>query len=144
MLRSSPAQWLRLALSPQGSRTSPKSCWRRRRCEDTSGWTGSPDGLPTWGDGRLFVLGTEGTIEVRKNLDLAGRAGSDHLFLVTRRETRHIDCSRMEVAYYRDFAADVAERTERAMPQAQVFAVCRLALLAQNQAARFAPVSAER
>ncbi len=103
----------------------------------------TPDGLPTWGDGRLFVLGTEGTIEVRKNLDLAGRAGTDHLFLVTRSETKHIDCSRMEVAYYRDFAADVAERTERAMPQAQVFAVCRLALVAQKQAARFTPVSVE-
>ena len=102
----------------------------------------TPDGLPTWGDGRLFVLGTEGTIEVRKNLDPAGRAGTDHLFLATRSETRHIDCSRMEVAYYRDFAADVAERTERAMPQAQVFAVCRLALKAQNQATRFAPASA--
>ena len=102
----------------------------------------TPDGLLTWGDGRLFVLGTEGTIEVRKNLDLAGRAGTDHLFLVTRSETRHIDCSRMAVAYYRDFAADVAERTERAMPQAQVFAVCRLALVAQNQATRFAPIPA--
>ncbi|HJS86738.1 MAG TPA: Gfo/Idh/MocA family oxidoreductase [Acetobacteraceae bacterium] len=99
----------------------------------------TPDGLPTWGDGRLFVLGTEGTIEVRKNLDLAGRAGTDHLFLVTRSETRHIECSRMEIAYYRDFATDVAERTERAMPQAQVFAVCRLALEAQNRAARFIP-----
>ena len=104
----------------------------------------TPDSLPTWGDGRLFVLGTEGTIEVRENLDLAGRAGTDHLFLVTRSETRHVDCSRMEVTYYRDFAADVGARTERAMPQAQVFAVCRLALAAQSQAARFAPVSAER
>lgn len=104
----------------------------------------TPDGLPTWGDGRLFVLGTEGTIEIRKNLDLAGRAGTDHLFLVTNSETKHIDCSGMEVTSYRDFASDVTERTERAMAQAQVFAVCRLTLAAQNKAARFEPVSAER
>ena len=34
------------------------------------------DGLPTWGDGRLFILGTEGTIELRKYIDTAGRAGT--------------------------------------------------------------------
>ena len=39
-------------------------------------------GLPVWGDGRLFVLGTEGTIELRKYIDIAGRPGGDHLFLV--------------------------------------------------------------
>ena len=26
----------------------------------------TPDGLPTWGDGRLTILGTEGYIELRK------------------------------------------------------------------------------
>ena len=33
----------------------------------------TPDGLPDWGDGRLFLVGTEGTLELRKNLDLEGR-----------------------------------------------------------------------
>jgi predicted dehydrogenase len=33
----------------------------------------TPDGLPTWGDGRLFVVGTEGTLELRKNLDIEER-----------------------------------------------------------------------
>ena len=31
----------------------------------------TPDGLPTWGDGRLFVLGTEGYIELRKYVNVA-------------------------------------------------------------------------
>ena len=31
----------------------------------------SPDGLETWGDGRLILLGTEGYIELRKNCDIA-------------------------------------------------------------------------
>ncbi len=35
----------------------------------------TPDGLPDWGDGRLFLVGTEGTLELRKNLDIEGRAG---------------------------------------------------------------------
>jgi hypothetical protein len=34
----------------------------------------TPDGLPTWGDGRLFILGTEGYIELRKYVDIAGAA----------------------------------------------------------------------
>ncbi len=33
----------------------------------------TPDGLPTWGDGRLFLLGTEGYIELRKYIDIPGR-----------------------------------------------------------------------
>ena len=45
----------------------------------------TPDGLNTWGDGRLTVLGTDGFIEVRKNVDIAGRSGGNHLFLVDRR-----------------------------------------------------------
>ena len=31
----------------------------------------TPDGLGTWGDGRLFILGTEGYIEVRKYTNVA-------------------------------------------------------------------------
>ena len=53
----------------------------------------TPDGLSTWGDGRLTVLGTDGFIEVRKNVDIGGRAGGNHLFLVDQKETRYIDCS---------------------------------------------------
>lgn len=97
------------------------------------------DGLPTWGDGRLFVLGTQGTIELRKYVDIDGRDGTDHLFLVNNQETRHIPCADLPVSYFRDFAADVANRTETAMPQAHAFTVCRLALEAQSGATRFTP-----
>ena len=51
----------------------------------------TPDGLATWGDGRLTILGTDGFIEVRKNVDIAGRQGGSHLFLVDQKETRYID-----------------------------------------------------
>ncbi len=97
----------------------------------------TPDGLPTWGDGRLFVTGTEGTLELRKNLDIEGRAGTDHLFVANRDGTRHVDCSKLPVTYYRDFAADVANRTETAMAQQKVFKVCGLALDAQARATQF-------
>jgi len=30
----------------------------------------TPDGLPSWGDGRLTILAPDGYIELRKNLDI--------------------------------------------------------------------------
>ena len=97
------------------------------------------DGLPTWGDGRLFLLGTEGTIELRKYVDIAGQDGTDHLFIVDKNSTRRIACEHMPVTYFRDFAADVTNRTKTAMPQRHAFTVCRLAAQAQASAARFIP-----
>ena len=95
------------------------------------------DGLPTWGDGRLFVLGTQGTLEVRKNVDIAGRDGGDHVFLVDGEATRHISCEGVPVTYFSDFLADIAAGQARAVPQSHIFTVCRLALKAQAKADRF-------
>jgi predicted dehydrogenase len=92
------------------------------------------DGLPTWGDGRLTILGTEGTIELRKYVDIAGRPGTDHLFLVDKTGTRHIDASREPLTYFRNLVADIAARTESAARQSHIFTVCRLALEAQAKA----------
>ena len=96
----------------------------------------TPDGLPTWGDGRLTILGTEGTIELRKYLDIEGRPGTDHLFMSDKKGTRYIHCEGQPLTYFRAFAADVANRTETAMPQSHVFTVCRLSLEAQAMARR--------
>lgn len=93
------------------------------------------DGLPTWGDGRLTILGTEGTIELRKYVDIAGRLGTDHVFLVDRSGTRHIDASGEPLTYFRDLIADIGARSETAASQRHTFTVCRLALEAQARAA---------
>lgn len=92
------------------------------------------DGLPTWGDGRLTILGSEGTIELRKYVDVAGRPGTDHLFLVDKEGTRHIDCAGEPLTYFRDLIADIRNRGESAATQRHMFTVCRLALHAQDQA----------
>jgi predicted dehydrogenase len=91
----------------------------------------TPDGLPTWGDGRLTIVGTDGYIELRKYVDIAGRPGIDHLFLVDNEGTRHVDCSDAKLPYYGNLIRDVLERTETAMPQAHCYKVCELALQAQ-------------
>lgn len=94
----------------------------------------TPDALPTWGDGRLTILGTEGYIELRKYVDIAGRDGGDHLFLANKDRVEHIDCSGDTLSYFANFLADVQHRTETAMPQAHVFEVSRLAIEAQRAA----------
>ncbi|MEA2741617.1 MAG: hypothetical protein QOH05_4924 [Acetobacteraceae bacterium] len=100
----------------------------------------TPDGLPDWGDGRLFLVGTEGTLELRKNLDIEGRTGGDHMFVANRQQTRYQDCSDLPVTYYARFLDDVRERTGRMLDGGQVFAVCRLVLRCQAEAVRFEPV----
>lgn len=94
----------------------------------------TPAGLGTWGDGRLFVVGTEGTIEVRKQCDPAGRPGGDHLLLVDARETRYLDCSAEPLPFAADLLRDVRERSEAAMPSAHALRTCELALAAQDLA----------
>ncbi len=96
----------------------------------------TPDGLDTWGDTRLTVLGTEGYIEVRKNCDIAGRPGPNHLFLVDGQGTRYVDCTAVELPFGRSFVADILARTETAMGQAHSFLASELALRAQAGARR--------
>jgi predicted dehydrogenase len=94
----------------------------------------TPDGLPTWGDGRLTIVGTDGTIELRKYVDVAGRAGADHLFLTDKSRSIHMDCSDVALTYYTDLCFDVFNRTQTAMSQAHCFKVCELSLTAQAMA----------
>jgi predicted dehydrogenase len=95
----------------------------------------TPAGLPTWGDGRLFILGTDGYIEARKYVDISGQQkGGNLLFLVDQKGMQRIDCSNVELPYGRQLVDDVLNRTETAMPQAHAFLATELALRAQQQA----------
>lgn len=94
----------------------------------------TPQGLNTWGDVRLFIQGTDGYIEIRKNIDLDGREGTNHLFIVDQTGTRYMDCSGVQPPYVAQLLADVRDRTETAMSQAHCFLVSELALQAETQA----------
>jgi predicted dehydrogenase len=96
----------------------------------------TPDGLAAWGDGRLTILGTDGFIEVRKNIDIAGRPGAGHVFLVDPRSTQYVDCADVELPHFRLLLDDVRNRTETSMPQAHAFLAAELALRAELQAQR--------
>ena len=94
----------------------------------------TPDGLSTWGDGRLTILGTDGFIEIRKNVDIGGRPGASHLFIVDNKDTRYIDTKNVVLPYGDQLVADVLNRTETAMSQAHCFLATELMLKAQAQA----------
>lgn len=94
----------------------------------------TPDGLGVWGDGRLTILGSDGYIELRKYIDIAGRPGADHLFLVDRKGIRHIDCKDTALPYGPALRDDVLNRTETAMTQAHCFLAMELSLKAEANA----------
>lgn len=95
----------------------------------------TPDGLSTWGDVRLFITGTDGYIELRKNVDITGRAGENHLFLVDQKGMQYVDCHDVELPFGDQFVNDILNRTETSMSQAHAFLASELALKAQAQAA---------
>src|SRR5262249_21291282 len=96
----------------------------------------TPGGVSVFGEGRLTVLGTDGFGEVRKNVDIAGRPGGNHLFLADQKETRYVDCSQVPLTYGEQLVDDVLNRTETAMPQAHCLLAMELALRAEKQAQR--------
>jgi predicted dehydrogenase len=96
----------------------------------------TPDGLKSWGDGRLTILGTEGYIEIRKNIDIAGRDGGNHLFLVNNKDTVYMNCNNQPLPYGQNLVDDVLNRTETAMTQEHCFLATELALKAQKNAQR--------
>ena len=96
----------------------------------------TPDALPTWGDGRLTILGTEGYLELRKYVDVAGPPGTDIIYLVNRDRCERIEAADAPLPYFERLIADVRNRSETAMSQAHCFKVMELAIEAQVNATR--------
>jgi predicted dehydrogenase len=94
----------------------------------------TPDGLGTWGDGRLFILGTDGYIEVRKYTDVAVKKQGNNLFLVDSKEARYIDCNQMPLPFGAEFVADIMNRTHTAQDQEQCLLAAELVIKAQKNA----------
>jgi hypothetical protein len=94
----------------------------------------TPDGVGVWGDGRLFILGTDGYIELRKYADIGGRKGGNHLFLVDNKAQRHVDCTNVVLPFGPQFVGDVVNRTHVAQDQEETLLTTELVLKAQKQA----------
>lgn len=97
----------------------------------------TPDGLGTWGDGRTFILGTEGYIELRKYIDVARSPHGDHLYLVNGQGEYHMELKgKVGFPFFGELILDCLERTERAMTQEHAFKAGELCVKAQNKAIR--------
>ena len=95
----------------------------------------TPDGLRTWGDGRVFVVGTNGSMELRKYVDLGRKGPADKIFLVDGEGEREIDCAgKVGFPFFGQFILDCLNRTEKAMTQEHAFRAARLSLEAQRLA----------
>lgn len=103
----------------------------------------TPDGLSTWGDGRTFILGTEGTIELRKYVDIARDDTADHVYIIDRSGEHHLAVQgRVGFRFFGEFILDCQRRTETAMTQAHAFKTAEVALKAQEAARRIGPYPA--
>ena len=94
----------------------------------------TPNGLGTWGDGRLFILGTDGYIEVRKYTDVAREKKGNNLFIVDKNQARYIDCNNVGLPFGPQFVADVVNRTHIAQDQTQALLAAELVVRAQMKA----------
>lgn len=97
----------------------------------------TPDGSPVWGDGRTFVVGTEGTLEVRKYMDPCRQAPDSRIFLTNGEAQQEIECfEQVGFPFFGDLVLDCINRTEKAMTQAHAFKAAELSMKAQAMADR--------
>ncbi len=98
----------------------------------------TPDGLRTWGDGRMFILGTKGFVEVRKYVNLASeKDGGCHVYLVNERGEQYFNAAGSTgYPFFGRLILDCLNRTENAMTQAHAFKAAELCLIAQKQAVK--------
>jgi len=97
----------------------------------------NPDGLRTWGDGRIFILGTEGYIEIRKYINVAtpGEVTGNHVILVNGKGEQHINATGVTgYPFFGQLILDCLNRTENAMTQEHAFKAAELCVQAQNAA----------
>ena len=100
----------------------------------------TPDGLGTWGDGRTFILGTDGYIELRKYIDVGRDSAGDHVYLVNHEGEQHIPVAgKVGYPFFGQLILDCLNRTENAMSQAHAFKAAELCVKAEMQAVRVKP-----
>jgi predicted dehydrogenase len=94
----------------------------------------TPDGLGTWGDGRLFILGTNGYMEIRKYTNVGVAHQGNNLFVVDGKQARYIDCNNMPLPFGPQFVADIVNRTHEAQNLEEALLAAELVVKAQKNA----------
>ena len=94
----------------------------------------TPAGVGTWGDGRLFILGADGYMEIRKYTNIAVSRRGNNLFVVDSKQARLIDCNAMPLPFGPQFVADIVNRTHLAQNQDEALLAAELVIQAQSNA----------
>jgi len=85
----------------------------------------------------LFILGTEGYIELRKYVNVASALpGGNHLYIVDKKQARYIDCKNVPLPFGPQFVSDIVNRTHISQDQEQALLAAELVLTAQKNATR--------
>jgi predicted dehydrogenase len=98
----------------------------------------TPNGLQMWGDGRSFILGTEGFIEQRKYMNLGSKgSGGGNVYLANQHEETYYPVEgKVGFPYFGELILDCLNRTEKAMTQDHAFKAAELCVKAQMQAVK--------
>lgn len=97
----------------------------------------TPDALPTWGDIRQMLVGSEGTLEIRNTVNIGSADPKPVLLLATRSTAPEaVDVTRVDVAWAPRLVADIRDGVNRLMPHEETFDALRAVLSMQQQAER--------
>ncbi|HEY9054689.1 MAG TPA: Gfo/Idh/MocA family oxidoreductase [Rectinemataceae bacterium] len=95
----------------------------------------TPDGLGAWGDGRTFIQGTEGYLELRKYIDVAADPEGDHVILVNREGEHHYKAAgTCGFPFFGRLVRDCLDGTRNSLDQDLVFSAIELAIEAEAAA----------
>ncbi len=95
----------------------------------------TPDGLRAWGDGRMFIQGTDGYIELRKYLNVAESDEADNVYMVNAsgEYAYHVN-GKVGFPFFGQMILDSINGTETAMSQEHIFKAVELGVIAQSLA----------
>ncbi|NLK05238.1 MAG: Gfo/Idh/MocA family oxidoreductase [Spirochaetales bacterium] len=95
----------------------------------------TPDGMGAWGDGRMFIVGTKASVEIRKYLDVAGSRQGDHVYFVDAQGEHHIQAyGKLGFPFFGAMILDCIQGTEHAITQRHTLLAMELAITAQQNA----------
>ena len=95
----------------------------------------TPSGSEVWGDGRTFITGSSGTMELRKYTDLTRQTPAAKIFLTDDEGVSEIDCQgRVGFPFFGQMILDSLNDTELAMTQEHIFLAAELSMQAQARA----------
>lgn len=92
----------------------------------------SPESLGTWGDGRLFILGSQGYVEVRREIDIGGAEGANHVIWVDPDGIHREQADAFDLSFAADYLADLRDGTHRSIPHDRWKRASELALDASD------------